>query len=391
MADGIFLVIIALGLIPLPQARAHSPHLPTAAPATVGMDTGTLDRIDGVVQQALKQHRMPGAVVEVLHQGRIVFRRAYGSRSLEPTKTPMTTDTVFDLASLTKPLATATSAMILLEQGKLRLTEPVAHYWPEFAANGKEKITVQELFLHTSGLIPDNPLSDYRQGKTKALERIAALTPQRPPGERFRYSDINYIVLGYLVERISGERLDAFAMEHIYRPLGLHDTTFLPGAKLRQRAAPTQKRGGHWLVGEVHDPRAALLDGVAGHAGLFSTADDMAVLSQMFLKGGIYDGKRILKSATVKLMTQPRRVRGGFRALGWDVQTAYSSNRGSFPFGSYGHTGFTGTSIWIDPSSQTAVIILTNSVHPNGHGDVRRLRGQIATIVGESMKKMPKK
>src|SRR5579884_422974 len=178
-------------LVVLPYCTAHAtepPRLPTAAPASVGLDANHLDKIDGVVRQGLDQHQLPGAVVEVVHRGKVVFRRAYGFRSLEPTKTPMTADTVFDLASLTKPLATATSAMILIEQGKLRLADPVAHYWPAFGAHGKAKITVEELFLHTSGLVPDNPVRDYRQGKARALEHIAALTPEAPPGKRFRYS-----------------------------------------------------------------------------------------------------------------------------------------------------------------------------------------------------------
>lgn len=367
------------------NACADPPRLLTAPPAAVGMDAGQLQQIDAVIEGALKQHRLPGAVVEVVHQGKVVFRKAYGFRSLRPVQKLMTVDTVFDLASLTKPFATATSAMILVEQRKLDLSAPVARYWPEFGDHSKEHITVEQLLLHTSGLIPDNPLSDYRHGKTAAFERIAALAPQTAPGTRFRYSDVNYIVLGHLIERLSGQRLDDFALKHIYQPLGLRDTTFRPDASLRNRAAPTEKRDGHWLVGEVHDPRAALLDGVAGHAGLFSTTDDVAVLCQMLLNGGVYGGKRILKPATVRLMTQSRRVPGGYRALGWDMQTAYSSNRGSFPFGSYGHTGFTGTSVWIDPGTQTAVIILANAVHPDGHGDVRRLRGQIATLVAKSV------
>jgi CubicO group peptidase (beta-lactamase class C family) len=342
-------------------------------------------QIDQVVAQAIARHQLPGAVVEVVHRGHVIFRRAYGSRSLRPTVTPMTTNTVFDLASLTKPLATATAIMILLEQGKLQLDKPVAHYWPEFAVHGKEWITVEQLLLHTSCLIPDDPLDDYRHGRVKAWERIAALTPLHPAGTRFMYSDVNYIILGELVERISGQRLDAFTRQHIYEPLGLHETGFRPPPTLRRRAAPTEMRDGHWMMGEVHDPRAYLLGGVAGHAGLFSTADEVAVLAQMFLNEGQYHGKRILRAESVRSMTRPRRVPGGFRALGWDVQTAYSSNRGTFPFGSYGHTGFTGTSIWLDPGSQTAVIILTNRVHPDGKGDVRTLRKQIATIVANSV------
>jgi len=359
--------------------------LPHAAPGAVRMDAARLDKIDGVVRDALEHHQCPGAVVVIVHCGKIVFRRAYGLRCVQPTEVPMTPDTVFDLASLTKPLATAASVMVLVEQHRLKLTDSVARYWPEFGACGKGQITIEQLLLHTSGLTPDNPVGDYRQGRKRALERIAELAPAAPAGKRFVYSDVNYIVLGELVVRISGQRLDRFAAYHIYAPLALHDTTFLPTDATRQRAAPTERRDGKWLVGTVHDPRAALLGGVAGHAGLFSTADDVAVLAQMFLNGGEYAGHRVLKKATVLLMTTPHEVPRGFRARGWDVQTSFSSNRGSFGFGGYGHTGFTGTSLWIDPATQTAVIILTNRVHPNGKGDVRRLRNRIATIAAESV------
>ncbi len=362
------------------------PRLTTAPPAAVGLDAARLARIDAVVRQGIERHRLPGAVVAVVRQGKIAFHKAYGSRTLEPTATPMTTDTIFDLASLTKPIATATAIMILLEQGKLRLEDRVTQYLPEFGRNGKERVTIEQLLLHVSGLVADNSVNDYQDGRAQALERICQLKPVVPPGSKFIYSDVGFIVLGELVERISGEPLDVFARTRIFEPLGLRDTGFRPDEAHAARAAPTEQRNGHWMRGEVHDPRAYRLGGVAGHAGLFSTADDLAVYAQMVLNQGVYGGRRILSPATIRLMTTPRPVPGGLRALGWDVQTSYSSNRGElFPVGSFGHTGFTGTSIWIDPSSQTAVIFLSNRVHPRGRGNVTRVRGQVATLVAASI------
>jgi CubicO group peptidase (beta-lactamase class C family) len=340
------------------------------------------ERIDAVVQEAIARKQLPGAVILIVHRGEVVYRKALGSRSVEPVATSMTADTLFDLASLTKPIATATSLMILMERCKLQISDAVAHYLPAFAQNGKSAITVEQLLLHTSGLAADNPETDYREGKAKALARIHELAPVAQPGSRFRYSDVNYIVLGELVEHLAGMPLDQFTQQNIFAPLGMKETAFRPVGNLAKRAAPTQQREGRWMVGEVHDPRAYLLGGVAGHAGLFSTADDLAIYAQMLLGEGAYKGKRILSAATARAMMTPRPVPGGLRAYGWDVQTAFSSNRGRlFPSGKgFGHTGFTGTSIWIDPSSTTAVIFLSNRVHPNGKGDVKRLRGEVATL-----------
>ncbi len=361
-------------------------RLPSAKPAEVGLDADKLRPIDAVVQDSLDKGQLPGAVIAVVRQGKIAFRKAYGLRSKQPAEVRMTVDTVFDLASLTKPLATATSVMILLEQGKVKLTDRVAQHLPQFGQNGKEAITVEHLLLHTSGLIADNPLADYQDGRKKALERVYQLRPLAEPGQQFRYSDVNFIVLGKLVECLSGQTLDVFAREHIFAPLSLFDTTFRPDKALAERAAPTEKRGDHWMRGEVHDPRAYLLGGVAGHAGLFSTADEIAVFAQMILNGGSYAGQRILKPKTVRLMTTPRPVPKGQRALGWDVRTAFSSNRGDgFSDHSFGHTGFTGTSIWIDPAKQIAVIFLSNRVHPDGKGQINRLRGRVASLVAASI------
>jgi uncharacterized protein YbbC (DUF1343 family)/CubicO group peptidase (beta-lactamase class C family) len=365
---------------------ANATRLPEATPAAVGLDGAKLRQLDAALREGIDQGQLPGAVVLVVRTGKVAFRKAYGLRCKRPSEVAMTADTVFDLASLTKPVATATSVMLLLEQGKLALSDPVAKHLPDFGRNGKDGITVEQLLLHTSGLIADNPVADYKDGRKKALERIAALHPVADPGTRFIYSDVNFILLGELVEKLGGEPLDVFASQHVFEPLGMKETTFRPGPALAGRAAPTERREGRWMRGEVHDPRSYLLGGVAGHAGLFSTADDLAVFSQMILNGGSYAGKRVLKPETVRLMTTPRPVPGGLRSLGWDVQTRFSSNRGDgFPVGSFGHTGFTGTSIWIDPSSQTAVIFLSNRVHPAAKGSINRLRGRVASVVAASI------
>jgi uncharacterized protein YbbC (DUF1343 family)/CubicO group peptidase (beta-lactamase class C family) len=367
--------------------------LPCATHAAEPTHASRFDRIDAVMAPALAREDLPGAVILVVHRDRVVFRKSYGLRSKLPTLVPMTAETVFDLASLTKPIATATSILCLIEQGRLQFNDRVARHLPTFGQNGKEQITVEQLLLHTSGLMADNPEADYRDGKAKAFERIDQLKPLAPPGTRFLYSDVNYIVLGELVERLTGIGLDRVAYELIFLPLAMTDTCFRPlelhplSDGWRSRLAPTERRDGHWLVGEVHDPRAHFLGGVAGHAGLFSTADDLARYARMILRGGELDGRRVLSRLAVKAMTTPRPVPGGLRAYGWDVQTGFSSNRGElFPRGqSFGHTGFTGTSIWIDPTSDTAVIFLSSRRHPDGKGNVTRLRGQVATVAAAAI------
>jgi CubicO group peptidase (beta-lactamase class C family) len=344
--------------------------------------------IDEAVTAAITRGDCPGAVVLVVHKDAVVFRKAYGHRALQPAKVAMTPDTVFDMASLTKPVATATSVFVLVEQGKLKLSEKVATYWPEFAANGKEGVTLEHLMVHTSGLTADNALADYKDGKAEALKRVAGLKLEAEPGTRFKYSDVGFITLGELVERVSGQPVNEFAKKHVFEPLGMTDTGYLPPAKLHERTAPTGQRAGKWLVGEVHDPRAAAMGGVAGHAGLFSTADDLAKYARMLLRGGERAGKRILKPETVKAMTEPVPVPMGLRSRGWDVDTSFSSPRGdAFPKGEgFGHTGFTGTSIWIDPGSQTAVILLTSRVHISEKVQVTKLRREVATIVAGLVK-----
>ena len=350
-----------------------------------------LAAIDDAVNAAIQRNELPGAVVLVLHQDKVVYRKAFGKRSLVPEHTLMTEDTVFDLASLTKPIATALSIMLLIEDGKLSVKDPIAKHLPAFARKETETITIAQLLTHIGGFIADNKIGDFQMGKDKAWQNLFALNPVAPPGSKFTYSDVSFMLLGKIVEQASGTPLDEFTRKRIYEPLGMKETGFRPQGELKKRCAPTQEREGRWMIGEVHDPRAYLLGGVAGHAGLFSTADDLAIFARMMLNQGKHQGKAFLRPETVQLMTAPRKVAapkgGGLRTYGWDMATSYSANRGTvFPKGvSYGHTGFTGTSIWLDPRSQTAVIVLSNRVHPDGKGNVTKLRGQVATIVGKAL------
>ncbi len=354
------------------------------------IDKAKLARIDDAVKSAIDKAEVPGAVVVVVHDDAVVYRKAAGLRAKKPADEAMTLDTIFDLASLTKPIATATAIHKLAEAGKLKPTDKIADHWPEFAANGKGDVTIEHCLLHTSGLTPDNALADYKEGKAAAHKAIAALKLDAPPGTQFKYSDVGFIVLGNLVERLAKMPLDEYAAKQIFTLLGTKDTSFNPSKKLQARIAPTGLRNKEIIRGEVHDPRAHAMGGVAGHAGLFGTADDLALFARMLLRGGELNEKRILDSKTVKLLTEGKAVSSkGERSLGWDVDTGYSAQRGSvFPAGQgYGHTGFTGTSIWIDPPSKTAIIILTNRVHPDDKGNATPLRKAIGTIVAEALPK----
>jgi uncharacterized protein YbbC (DUF1343 family)/CubicO group peptidase (beta-lactamase class C family) len=380
-------------------------QLPLANPAAVSVSSHQLARMDDVINKDIAERRLPGAVVLVGRNGRVVWRKAYGSRVIEPSREAMTTNTIFDVASLTKVVATATSIMILVEQGRIRLSDPLSKYIPEIDKEGRERITIELLLTHRSGYAPDFDLKERWTGYDEAITRLIKEPLRNSPGSRFVYSDIGYIALAEVVHRVSGLTLDEFTRRNIFVPLGMRDTGFTPLKNLRARVAPTEQRRGQqsylgdapekgapdsdkWLRGEVHDPTAYRMNGVAGHAGLFSTADDLAIYCQMILNGGTYRGVRILGPLTVGEMTRPRLVTetGGARGLGWDVNTSFSSNRGDlFPLGSFGHTGFTGTSMWIDPASKMFVIFLSNRVHPQGKGDVGSLRGRVASIAAGSI------
>ncbi len=344
--------------------------------------------IADIVREAVRRKEIPGAVVVVGTRQKVVYRRAFGFRSLVPRKLPMKEDTIFDIASLTKVVATTTAVMQLVEKGKLRLEDPVARYWPEFGANGKGDITVRELLTHYSGLRPDLGPGPEVSGYDRTIKMIAAEKPVAPPGTRFMYSDINFEALGELVRRISDEPLDAYCRRHIFGPLGMRNTAFNPPRSWQSRIAPTERRRGRMLRGEVQDPTACKMGGVAGHAGLFSCGDDLALFARMLLNSGTLKGVRILSPLSVGKMTSPQSPPGKtvLRGLGWDIDSPFSSSRGElYPVGSYGHTGFTGTSLWIDPVSGTFIIILTNRVHPDGGGDAVPLRSKIATAVAAAL------
>ena len=343
--------------------------------------------IEEVARSAIERGELPGAVVLVLHRDRVVYRKAFGDRSVEPGRAPMTEDAVFDLASITKAVATAPSVLLLAEQGKLSVTDPVAKHWPAFGGNGKHAVTIEQLLLHTSGLRP----GVAPHGTPEAvIARLEAASLAAEPGREFVYSDAGYVALGELVRRVSGQPLDGFFAEHFARPLGMRDTTFLPGPELRRRAVPTMPRDGHMLQGVVHDGIAAGLGGIAGHAGLFSTADDLARFARMVLDDGRVDQTQILAPDTIRSMTRPRWVPTGLRTLGWEMRSGWGGARGpEFPVGGIGHTGFTGTSLWIDFASRTAVIILTSRVHPDGRGDANRLRAEVSALVGKAVHSPP--
>ncbi len=346
-----------------------------------GMNPAMGPLIDAAINRSLARGEMAGCVVVVGRKDGIAFERAYGNRRVEPDVAPMTLDTVFDMASLTKPLATATSVMILVERGELRLQDKVADFFPEFAAHDKGEITIEQLMVHSAGLIPDTSVDDYREGWKSAKPKINDLKPLTPPGTAFKYSDVGYILLGKIVEQITGKPVSEFAQEEIYTKLGMSETGYLPRADLKARAATTEKRDGEWLVGVVHDPRAALMGGVAGHAGLFSTGRDLAHYAQMMLENGQLGDVRILGAATVAEMTRPRNIDGNQRGLGWDMLSVYSRNRGeTMSPRAFGHGGFTGTAMWIDPELDLYVIFLSNRLHPDGVGEVNNLAGRIGTI-----------
>ena len=378
----------AAGLALLLAAAAQVPDATNPAAA---FDAGTLAAIDAVVAEGIAAGEMPGCVVLIGRRGGVAFRKAYGRRAVEPHPEPMTADTRFDLASLTKPVCTAACVAHLADRGLLDLDAPVADRLPAFGRRGKAAITPTQLLTHTAGLIADNPLADYAAGPDAAWAAICDLEPRSAPGERFVYSDVGYVVLGELIEQVSGRSLDEYAAEHLYRPLGMTRTGFNPPPEVRGGCAPTERRGGEWLRGEVHDPRAAALGGVAGHAGLFSTSDDLALFARMLLGRGELRTAggpvRVLSAAAVDRMTAPRAVPGGRRSLGWDVRTAYSANRGDlFSDAAFGHGGFTGTALWVDPERDLFAVFLSNRLHPDGRGSVNRLIGRINTIAAAALR-----
>ncbi|MEC8929294.1 MAG: serine hydrolase domain-containing protein, partial [Verrucomicrobiota bacterium] len=354
-------------------------------------DYEKLQEIGEAVSQAQAEGHLPGAVVWIEHRS-TAYTKAFGKLSEKPTLAIAQDDSIYDLASLTKVVATTSAILRLWEQGKLSLDDPVAKHLPPFSGMDRNSITVRHLLTHTSGLRPDISLAGWN-GHDECIARCCAEKPRHAPGTVFIYSDINFQLLDEIVRRLSGKRLDTFCEKEIFRPLKMTDTGYNPPTAKRNRIAPTTREGDNWLRGVVHDPRARKTGGVAGHAGLFSTAPDLARFCRMILNGGMLDGIRVFKKETVAEWTRIQspdqkdaKGRPAQRALGWDVGSVYNSPRGRlFPHGSFGHSGFTGTSMWIDPLSKTFVIFLCNRLHPDGKGNVIKLRKHIGTLAAESL------
>jgi uncharacterized protein YbbC (DUF1343 family)/CubicO group peptidase (beta-lactamase class C family) len=371
-------------------------------PGAVGVDAARLALIDEVVAAGIAEKKLPGAVVLIGRGDTIVFRKAYGNRSLMPAVEPMTLDTIFDMASLTKVIATTSAVMMLVEDGRIRLTDPVAQYIPSFGKYGKDRVTVRHLLTHMSGLRPDVDLADPWVGYEAAINLAGEEVLSAAPGRQFVYSDIGFFLLAEIVAKVSGQPFDQFVAARLFKPLGMTNTMFNPAAALRNRIAPTEictqygwpcaGPGAEMLRGTVHDPTARRMGGVAGHAGLFSTADDVSRFARMLIGGGELNGVRVLSPLTVARMTSPSTPEGqtNVRGLGWDMDSSYSANRGELlPIGSFGHTGFTGTSLWVDPITQVFVVFLSNRVHPDGKGDVTPLRARVATIAASAFTTLP--
>ena len=342
--------------------------------------------MDKAIENAIVDQDCPGGVLWVEH-GLASYHRAYGLRQLVPKTESMTEDTIFDIASLTKVIATTPAVMLLVERGQVKLDAAVQTYIPEFTGGGKETITVQQLLTHTSGLPSGIDPRSAWHGWEAAIQIICGERLLSPPGTAFRYSDLNFILLGELVQRRTGKPLQDFVADEIYHPLKMNDTGYLPSDSKRNRIAPTEIVDGRLLRGVVHDPTARRMGGVAGNAGLFTTAADLARFARMMLNQGELDGVRIFKPETVQLMTtvQTPASLDVRRGLGWDIDSEYSGPRGDlFSDESYGHTGWTGTSLWIDPVTQTFVIFLSNRNHPDGKGNVLALRHQLGTLAAEA-------
>lgn len=378
--------------------------LPKSKPEKVGMSSARLNQVKSVIQEAIERRDFPGAVLLVGRKGKIVFRQAFGESQWVPEPRPMSLTMIFDLASITKPVATATSIMILVERGKIRLWDKVKDYIPEFEPfsdmnrsqkeeNETEDACLWHLLTHTSGLPPYTDAEELALefgeplSTEKLVDHIARLEKSDPPGKAFHYSCLGFICLAYIIKNVTGQTVAEFAAENIFVPLKMRHTFFTPQPEFHHLCVPTEVIDGKPLIGIVHDPLARLQGGISGNAGLFSTAGDLAIFAQMMLNKGEFKGKRILSPLAVERMTAvyPEAVFAG-RGLGWDLDSDYSTNGGDL-FGpdSYGHTGYTGTSIWIDPETETFVIFLTNRVHPHDEGAVTSLRSRVANIVAGSI------
>ena len=391
--------LLSLILFVLFVSKVLTQPLPIAKPEKVGMSPTRLILLDSLIQGAIEKEEIPGAAILVARKGKIVIRKAFGFSQLIPEKKPMNVNQIFDLASITKPVATATSIMKLVERGHIRLWDKVNQYIPEFSPffdeNGKKETDARiwHLLTHTSGLLP------YTNAKEAAavlgipsdldsmVVYIAKLKKTKPPGEEFHYSCLGFITLANIIKKVTGETVAEFSAKNIFTPLKMENTFYIPPKNSTGLCVPTEIIDGAPLIGMVHDPLARLQAGISGNAGLFSTVDDLAIFAQMMLNKGEFNGTRILGPLTIERMTELySEVEFAGRGLGWDLNSAYSTNGGDL-FGpkSYGHSGYTGTSIWIDPETDTFVILLTNQVHPYDKGSVVPLRSKVANIVASSI------
>jgi uncharacterized protein YbbC (DUF1343 family)/CubicO group peptidase (beta-lactamase class C family) len=378
--NAIRLLLFVIGLV-VPGAMLRAQDLSVA----------DLEFIAPIVETQIRDGRIPGAVVLVGHRGKVVYRQAFGSRALEPTAEAMTVDTIFDLASLTKAVATTTAVLQLAERRRLNLDAPVSRYWRGFSAHRKGAITIRQLLAHTSGLRADFEGKQTWTGAEAAARRVAGETPVAPPGSRMIYSDLNFLVLGELVRRVSGQPLDAYCRRRIFEPLAMDSTRFLPPESWQARIAPAERADAGLPRGIVHDPTARRMGGVAGHAGLFSTADDLATFAQALLDGGVGHSHRILRRETVAqlMLPQPPAAGPDLRGLGWRAEPPLVANRDELPpAGAIVHFGYTGTALWVDPVTETYLIVLTNRLHARA-GDADPLRRQIAGLVGAALGPLP--
>ncbi len=395
MKQFILLLSFVLGL----GGNVWAGSLPTARPEEVGMSSQRLARVDGIIEKAIQKKTIPGAVLLVARKDKVVYFKAYGNAQVVPTKRKMEKDMMFDMASITKPMATATSVMKLVEMGKLRLLDKVKTYIPgfsryldrddEYAADAR----IYHLLTHTSGLTPYTSPKFVERifGNPTPPDSLAYYIARLPkisaPGEAFHYSCLGFITLAAIVKKISGENVAQFSHEYIFGPLGMTHTMYKPPKKLLPKVVPTEVINGKPLWGVVHDPLARLQGGISGNAGLFSTAPDMFIFAEMLLHGGAYNGVRILSPQTVEKMTHvyPKVAFSG-RGLGWDLSSDFASNQGDlFSRETFGHTGYTGTSFVIDPVTRTVVILLANRVHPKDRGTVVPLRSYVANVVAASI------
>lgn len=376
--------------------------LPIAEPEKVGMSSSNFIQVKQIITEAIANKDFPGAVLLVARKGKIVFREAFGDCQWIPSHRKIEVDMIFDLASITKPIATATSIMMLIERGKIRLWDKVKDFIPEFSTyidstnktKGKDA-RLYHLLTHTSGLPPYTNVRIVEQKygapcpTDSLILHIARLKKISPAGKEFHYSCLGFITLAYIVKQKTGQTIAEFSAEHIFRPLGMNHTFFNPPKSFLERCVPTEVINEEPLIGIVHDPLARLQGGISGNAGLFSTVDDLLIFAQMMLQKGTFNGVRILSPLTVERMTSiyPEVSFSG-RGLGWDLNSAYSTNGGDL-FGphSYGHSGYTGTSIWIDPDTETVVIFLTNRVHPYDGGAIISLRSKVANVVASAIVK----